>query len=88
MAVDLKSDGCTRVPDFYLDGCFEHDVAYRSGHDPLGQQVTRREADKRFRWYIQVESPFGAFSPMSWWRWAMVRLFGGKAWRKSGKHGT
>lgn len=83
VAVDFKSDGCTGVPNFYLDGCFEHDVAYRSGHDPLGQIITRREADKRLRWYIQMESPFGVFSLMSWIRWLVVRALGWKVWRSN-----
>lgn len=76
----MKSNGCTGVPDWHVDCCFEHDIAYRSGHDVLGYKITRREADKRLRWCIQMESPFGIFSPMSWWRWLAVRLFGFKAW--------
>mgnify|MGYP001565045051 CR=1 FL=1 len=77
----LKSDGCTGVPDFYRLGCLEHDVAYRSGKDPHRSPITRREADKRLRWYIQKESAFGVCSLMSWWRWIAVRLFAGKAWK-------
>ena len=84
-AKELGSDGCSGVPDFHLDGCFEHDIAYRTGCDVYGNPITRAEADRRFRIYIQKHSPLaklklGFFSPMSWWRWAGVRLFGGSSY--------
>lgn len=77
----LGCDGCTGVPDFYLMGCQEHDIAYRTGHDPLGFRITKAEADERFRWYIQNHSVFGNWSPMAWWRWWAVRELGAKAWK-------
>ena len=81
LAGQLKSDGCTGVPDFYKLGCLEHDTSYRTGHDPYRNIISKEEADKRLRWYIQKESVFGVLSPMSWWRWAAVRMFAGKAWK-------
>ena len=77
----LKSDGCTGMPDFYRLGCMEHDIAYRSGKDPYQEPITREEADRRLRWYIQKESVLGVLSPMSWWIWAAVKWFAGKAWK-------
>ena len=79
-AKGLKSDGCSGVPDFHRDGCLEHDIAYRTGRDPLGHEISRAEADKRLRWYIQIHSRLGGASPMAWWRWAGVRVFGRKSW--------
>lgn len=79
-AAELLSDGCSGVPDFYLDACLDHDIAYRTGKTIHGEAITRAQADARFRRVIQSRSPFGVLSPMSWWRWAGVRLFGGKAW--------
>lgn len=79
-AKGLKSDGCSGVLDFHRDGCLEHDIAYRTGKDPLGEAISRAEADKRLRWYIQIHSRFGGASPMAWWRWAGVRLLGRKSW--------
>jgi len=79
-AAALKADGCTGVPDFYLFGCLEHDIAYRTHRDPYGFPLTREDADQRLRWYIQMRSPFGLLSPMSWWRWLAVKWFAGKAW--------
>lgn len=75
-AADLKSDGCSFVADIYVDCCYEHDCAYRTGTRMDGTPITRREADARFRQCIQKHSVFGRFSPLSWWRWAGVRLFG------------
>lgn len=76
-AADLGSDGCTGVSELYRDCCFEHDIAYRTGHTVLGRATTREEADRRFRQCIQSRSALGRFSPVSWVRWAGVRLFGG-----------
>ena len=76
----VDADGCTGVPEFYHNGCLEHDIAYRTHRDPLGYKITQRTADTRFRWYIQHHSPFGIFSPMSWWRWLGVKFFGQRAW--------
>ncbi len=80
-AQKLKSDGCTGVPEFYRDGCLEHDVSYRTGRDPKDRKITRREADKRLRWYVRMNSPFGAYSPLGWWRWAGVRIAGFWSWQ-------
>lgn len=76
----LKSDGCSGVPDWYVIACFDHDIMYRTHRDVQQEVVTRQQADQRLRWAIQHESPFGRLSPMSWWRWAAVRLAGRKAW--------
>lgn len=82
-AAEVHADGCTGVPDFYLLGCLEHDIAYRTHKDPLGIPLTKEEADQRLRWYVQMRSPFGLLSPMSWWRWAGVKWFAGRAWNKN-----
>lgn len=68
-AVALGSDGCTGVPDFYLDACYEHDIHWRTGFTLLGDPITYAEANTRFRRVIQSRSPFGRFSPMAWWRY-------------------
>lgn len=75
-AKELGSDGCSGVIDFYVDCCSEHDIAYETDADVYGHPMTRAEADADFRRCIQSKSPFGAFSPMSYWRWLGVRLFG------------
>ena len=69
IAGDLKADGCTGVPDFYRDGCLEHDIMYRTHHDLFGISITKEEADLRLKWYIQAHSWFGSWSPMAWWRY-------------------
>jgi len=80
IAAEIDADGCTGVPDFYLLGCLEHDIAYRLHRDPIGDPISKPEADIRFRWYIQHHSWFGLASPMAWWRWAAVKWFANKAW--------
>lgn len=79
-AADLESDGCTGVPDFFSDACKEHDCHYRTHHWLDGTPISRPETDERFRRVIQSRSVFGVISPMAWWRWAGVRLFGRGAW--------
>jgi hypothetical protein len=77
----IGSDGCSGVSDCYVIACWDHDIAYRTGHDIFDKPVTRELADLKLRWAIQHESALGRCSPMSWWRWAGVRLFGGSSWR-------
>ena len=80
VAQAIQSDGCSGVPDFHLDCCVVHDLAYKFAINPWGRPVTRAEADAAFRVCIQAHSKLGRFSPMSWWRWAGVRVGGWKAW--------
>lgn len=80
IAFALNTDGCSGVPDFYVLGCYEHDISYRTGRDAFGNPITREEADLRLRWFIQMKSPARAASPMSWWRWLYLKLFASKNW--------
>lgn len=82
-AEELDSDGCSGVPDFFLLGCFEHDIHYRTHKDVWGGPITKCQADTRLKYYIQMRSWFGRFSPMAWWRYWAVREFGRKSWRKN-----
>lgn len=95
-AAKIKSDGCSGVPDFHLDCCLQHDASYWYAKCPVSaytyyledspnpwEQATNifeSDADARFRRCIQQDSPFGRYSPMSWWRWAALKMFGKKAW--------
>lgn len=82
IAEAIQTDGCTGVADFYLCACILHDYWYRTGVDLDGvTPITRAEADRRFRRIIQQRSVFGRLSPMSWWRWAGVRLLGASSWK-------
>ena len=76
VATQLKSDGCTGVADIYLDACLEHDIHWRTGHTLFGVPITTAQANRRFRKVIQARSPLGAWSPLSWWRWAGVTVGG------------
>ena len=89
-ALKVGSDGCSKVPDFYLGACRQHDLAYFYAKDPrsaythqswaLADHITKGGADIQFRQTIQKKSTFGVLSPMSWWRWLGLKLFGSKAW--------
>lgn len=81
-AKELGADGCSGVPDFYLHACLEHDIHYRTHHTLDGVLLTRAEADAIFRKRIQQMSKLKRFSPMSYWRWVGVRIFGRRAWNK------
>ena len=76
----MGSDGCTGVADFFKDCCLEHDIHYRTGKTITGAIITRRQADALFRQCMQERSKLGRYSPMSWWRWAAVRLLGRTRW--------
>lgn len=80
-ATEIASDGCTGVVDFYLSCCQRHDIHYRLHVDLDGTPITREKADAMFRECIQQNSRLKKLSPMSWIRWAGVRLFGSKAWK-------
>ena len=75
-AAQLESDGCSFVSEAFHQCCLEHDVHYRTQKRLDGTLISRRDADKRFRECMQMRSTFGKASPMAWWRWAGVRLFG------------
>lgn len=79
-AAELQSDGCSHVTQAFLDCCLEHDIHYRTGHTLLGVKITREEADRLFRKCMQQRSMFKYFSPMSWWRWMAVRVFGASSY--------
>lgn len=76
LEVAIQSDGCTDIPEFHHHCCVVHDLGYRFGIDPYGTKIDRRTADANFRKCMQKDSPLGRFSPMSWWRWAAVRVAG------------
>jgi hypothetical protein len=80
LASALNADGCSGVTEYYHLGCLEHDIAYRTGFDPLGLPVDKAEADKRFRWYMNSKSRFGRLGPMAYWRYYAVKWFGDKSW--------
>jgi hypothetical protein len=72
----IQADGCSGATEVYHDCCVFHDLAYRIGIDYYGHPVNRKEADVLFRQCMQSHSKLGRFSPMSWWRYAAVRLLG------------
>lgn len=77
LEIALKSDGCTLVSEVFHSACVVHDLGYKWGIDPWGKELSRREIDRNFRKQIQSMSKLGVFSPVSWVRWAGVRVFGG-----------
>lgn len=73
-AAHLKSDGCTLSLDIFIECCWEHDIARRTGRTVEGAPVSARERNAMFRRCIQARSKLGRLSPMSWWRWAAVTV--------------
>lgn len=92
----IESDGCSKVPDFYVDCCKMHDLAYYYAKCPqsafkhyladhpaywiVAKNITKASADVAFRKCIQSKSALKWFSPMSWWRWTALKLAGQAAW--------
>jgi|TARA_Y100000034_G_scaffold135929_1_gene209845 hypothetical protein len=81
-ALDLDSDGCTGVPDWFLYSCKEHDCHFRTHKTMEGKRITFEEANYCMRRRIQQGSIFGTWSPISWIRWMGVNLLGRSAWEK------
>ena len=77
-AAELGTDGCTGATGAFLDCCLEHDVHWRTGKTLDGKPITKQEANTRLRACIQSRSIFGFYSPLAWWRWAVVSLVGKK----------
>jgi hypothetical protein len=77
-----NSDGCTGVSNAHVYACYVHDFLYEFHVDFYGNPITQEQADKILRELIQLKSVFGVFSPMSWWRWVGVRVFGKSHWDK------
>jgi len=75
-----RSDGCTGVADIFVKACWEHDFYFRTHHDFNGKVISFWEANRRFRRRMQWCSKLGFLSPVSWWRWLGVSLFGKAAW--------
>lgn len=100
-ATKINSDGCTAVRDFYKDCCLQHDLGYWYGRCPCcayklylnsvkdvwgeAPVATRKDIDETFRNCIQAKSSVRKASPMSWVRYAGVRIGGWWAWRKHRK---
>lgn len=76
----LGSDGCSMALGTYVDCCYEHDIAYRTGATVDGVCLTKEEADARFRSCIQSHSIFGWYSPVAWVRFGILKWRGQKAW--------
>ena len=77
-AAELGTDGCSGGTGAFRECCLEHDIHYRTGLTLDGAPITKDEADKRFLSCMQSRSVFGFYSPMAWWRYAAVTLFGRK----------
>lgn len=43
--------------------------------DINGQAINEAESDALFRECLRRRSVFSFYSPLSWWRWASVRLW-------------
>lgn len=98
----IKSDGCSKSLELYHQACQQHDLCYfyaKSPHsaytrylegeiDPWehAEAITKGASDAMFRREMQAHSRFGRFSPMSWWRFVGLKIFGGHAWRSHRQH--
>ena len=85
VAKELRSDGCTGVPDFHIRACLEHDVHYRTHQTIFGSPITKAEADWILKRRIQQWSWLGWLSPMAQWRYWFLRRFVRKPWERGGK---
>jgi len=95
----INSDGCTGITNVHGLCCKIHDIEYRYHKNSLdayqayldgyhyfwivAKDISKSDVDRKFRRCLQSNSVLGYFSPISYIRWLGVKLFGGKAWKKS-----
>ena len=95
-AASICSDKCTKSLDVYVDCCMLHDLAFYYAKDPfkafelwqqgvpnywhLAPSINQAQGDLVLRNCIQSKSWFGKWSPMSWWRYYILRKLGKVAW--------
>jgi hypothetical protein len=74
----VRSDGCTKVIDFFIRACIIHDFFYRTHHNFRGEMITRAQADAWFRDEIirlsRLRLPgrirvWHLISPVIWWQY-------------------
>jgi hypothetical protein len=79
-AQDLGSDGCSKVPDFRLPACYEHDCHWQVRRTLFGDPITIQQANNRFWDSTRRLSPLPRglkfLDPMAAWRWIAVSLNG------------
>ena len=75
-ADSLGADGCTGGTNAFVHCCRRHDAEYRTGTTLEGQSVNKQEADKRFLDCMRNHSKLGYWSPMAYYRYLAVKVFG------------
>lgn len=86
----INADGCTGVTNVNGWACLEHDLAYYHGKRPThayrkycagvedfwgdAEPTTFEEANANFKRALFRESVFGHLNPLSWVRYAAMRL--------------
>ncbi len=74
-AKNLKTDGCTGVPDWYVWTCWEHDVHSKTNKTIYGLHLTVGEMNWILRRRIQQASVMGVASPVSWLYWVGTVIY-------------
>lgn len=64
----------------YRSYCFRFASTGAADYWQQARPITRAAADAAFRRGMQADSPAGFFSAVALWRWAGLKLAGGKAW--------
>lgn len=92
--MEPPSDGCSKVKDFYVEACWEHDIHYRYGRKlllvaygdsgyytlRLGEKIKRAWGDQRFKRAVRSLSWLAWLSPMALWRYFIIVKAGQRAW--------
>ena len=91
VAMALKADGCSGVPDSFVWTCLEHDCHYRTHKLLNGMKLTKREADYILRVRVQQTDMSILKWPVSWVRWLGVAVIfksvSQRAWKDMGGAG-
>jgi hypothetical protein len=77
----IKSDGCTGVPDWFLNGCIQHDWGFRTHRDFEGNWVTEHEVNGWLKEYVQKRSWLGRWSLVAFVRYQFLeKLLPKRVW--------
>lgn len=77
-ALELRTDGCSGLLQWFKRYCYEHDIHYRTHKTLDGMPIGKWKSDAIFAWRHIQDSPIAAGTGII--RWLGLTAAGWKAW--------